>query len=104
MRTRMLSATARSKVSPFYVADGRTSRERRRGHRRHHRISRHTLIARQSIREDMAPMIRAAKKAGVDIYLPCQDRWFNPVDLQKEMARGRFCMGPRWFRVDQVAA
>lgn len=92
MRTRMLSATARSIVP-------RTGHRARKGSaRRSHTISRFTIIARSSIRDSMAPMIRQAKRAGQVIVLRTQPGVsFDPVVLQKEMARGRFCMGPNWW-------
>lgn len=102
MRTRMLSATAASNVPPFYMADGVHSRERLRSRRRKHKISRFTLAARAQIRESMASMINHAKRQGLVLYLPCQQRAFDPVELQKEMAAGRYCWGPRWFQLREV--
>ena len=90
MRTRLLSATATS-IMP------REGRPRRR-----HTISRFTLAARQSIQEEMSPLIAQAKKAGLILYLSCQQRSFDPVALQKEMKAGRYCMGSNWWQLREA--
>lgn len=90
MRSRGLSVTAKS-IMP------RGGRPRRR-----HKISPKVRIAQASIRETMAEVIRSAKRAGHNLYLAVQDRTFDPVELQKEMAAGRFVMGRNWWQIREA--
>ena len=66
------------------------------------RVAAAVRAAQLSIMDLMQPLLAKAKREGRSLVLSCQGRTFTPQQLEAEWVKGRYIMGPKWWRLSRL--